>query len=81
MQLFLLDKGYIFVMETKSAIELPSALRIFSKEVGVPIYLIVDPHNSNKSNEVRKFCHKIGTNLRFLEESNKHADVLICILD
>ena len=50
MQLFLLDKGYIFVVEMKSAIELPSALRIFSKEVGVPVYLIVDPHNSNKSN-------------------------------
>ena len=37
MQLFLLYKGYIFVVEMKSAIELPSAMRIFSKEVGVPI--------------------------------------------
>ena len=47
---------------------------MFSKEVGVPIYFIADPHPIQKSKEVRQFCHKIGTTLRLLEESTKYAN-------
>ena len=50
----------------KSANEFPKALRMFAKEMGVPLYLIADPHTSQKSKEVRQFCHQIGTTLRLL---------------
>ena len=49
MQLFVSDKGYFFVVPMKSASELPKALWMFEKEVGVPLYFIADPHPSQKS--------------------------------
>ena len=67
MHLFSLDKGYVFVVPIHSASEFPNVLRLFAKEVGVPMYLIADPHPSQKLKEVRHFYHKIGTTLRLLE--------------
>ena len=58
----------------KKTSEFPMALKLFAKEVGVPEAIIVDPHQAQKSNEVRQFCHKIGTTLRILEESTQHAN-------
>ena len=74
MQLFVSDKGFMKVYGMKSAKEFPQALKLFCKEVGVPRALVVDPHKSNKSVEVRAFCHKIGSTLRVLEENTQHAD-------
>ena len=68
MQLFVSDKGFLFVVPMKSVSEFPSALKMFPKEVGVPDYLITDSQKVHKSNEVKQFCHKIGTALRLLEE-------------
>ena len=58
----------------KSANEFPKALRMFAKEVGVPLYLIADPHPSHNSKEVRQFYNKIGTTLILLEESTQWAN-------
>lgn len=74
MQLFVSDKGFIFVVPMKSVAEFPHALRMFAKEVGVPQALIVDPHRAQTSKEVQQFCHKIGTTLRVLEESTQFAN-------
>ena len=74
MQLLVSDKGYVFVVSMNSVSEFLQALKMFSKEVGVPLYLIVDPHKCQKSKWVRRFCHKIGTTLQVLEESNQHTD-------
>ena len=74
MQIFVSDKGYVYVVPMTSAKEFPKALKMFAKEVGVPTALIVDPHRSNKSKEVKAFCHKIGTTLRVLEESTQFAN-------
>ena len=73
MQLFVSDKGYVFVVPMKRANEFPKALRMFAKEVVVPLYLIADPHPIHKSKEVRQFCHQIVTNLRLPEESTQWA--------
>ena len=48
---------------------------MFAKEVGVPLYLITDPHPIQKSKEVRQFCHKIGTTIRLLEEYMKWSNL------
>ena len=74
MQFFVSDQGYVLVVPMKSARELPKALRVFSKEVSVPLYLIAEPHPCQKSKEVRRFCHNIGTTFRLLKESTQCAN-------
>ena len=74
MQFFVSDKGYVFIVPMKSASKFPKSLRMFAKELGVPLYLISDTHPSQKSKEVRQFCHNIGTTLRLLENSTKWAN-------
>ena len=66
MQIFILDQGYVFIAAMKSISEFPKALKIFSKEVGVPEAIIADSHKCHNSKEVRQLCHKIGTTLRML---------------
>ena len=63
MQMFVSEKGYIYVVPTNSPKEFPEALKIFAKEVGVPEAVIADSHCCNKSKEVKQFCHKIGTTM------------------
>ena len=74
MQIFVSDKVYVPVLPMHSANEFPNALRLFAKEVGVPMYLIAEPHPSQKSKELRQFFHKIGTTLRLLEELTQWAN-------
>ena len=74
MQLFVSDKVFIKVYGMKRKSEFPQALKLFSKEVGVPNAFILDTSGEQTSNVVRAFCHKIGTTLRILEEQTQHAD-------
>ena len=74
MQLFVSDKGFVKVYGMKSEREFPDALKLFCKEVGAPTAIVVDPHQSQKSDKVRQFLNKVGTTLRVLEESTQHAD-------
>ena len=74
MQLFVSDKGYVYLVPMNSVSEFPKALRMFAKEVGVPAALIMDAHACQKSKEVKQFCHQIGTTLRVLEESTQWAN-------
>ena len=59
MQLFISDKGFVKVYEKKLQKEFINALKLFCKEVGAPKAVIVDPHRSQKSNEVRQFLTKV----------------------
>ena len=74
MQIFVSDKGYVFVVPMKSESEFPKALKMFAKEVGVPEMVVADSHKCHKSKEVKAFCHKIGTTLRILEGSTQWAN-------
>ena len=67
MHIIFYDKGYAHVAVMKSVSEFPKDLKMFSKEVGVTEYIKTDSHKCQKSKEVRKFCHRIGTTLRILE--------------
>ena len=42
-------KGYVFGVPMKSDRKFPEELRMFAKEVDVPLYLIADPHTIQKS--------------------------------
>ena len=64
MQLFVSDKGFVYVVPMKSKGESPTALKMFAKEIGVPLALILDPAGEQSSNKVKQFCHETGTTLR-----------------
>ena len=46
---------------------------MFTKEIGVPIYLIVDSSGEQMSNEINWFCPQIGKTHRILEEDKQHT--------
>lgn len=82
-QLFVTDKGFVYVVPMKSKSEVILALKQFAKEIGAPDAIIADMSGEQMSGEVRKFCNDIGTTLRALEQgtpwSNK-AELYIGLL-
>ena len=52
MQIFVSDKGYVFIAAMKSVSEFPKALKMFAKEVGLPEAIISDSHKCHESKEV-----------------------------
>ena len=52
MQIFVSDKGYVFIAAMKSFIEFPKVLKMFAKEVGVPEAIISYSQKCHKSKEV-----------------------------
>ena len=73
-QVFVSDKGFVAVYPMRSRKEFKEALHQFCKEIGAPVTLVVDPAAENKSKEVRRFCHQVGTTLRILEENTQWAN-------
>ena len=75
MQLFVSDKGFVYIVPMKSRGEFHLALKMFAKEIGVPLSLILDPSGEQNSAKVTKMCHEIGTTMNILEESTHHANL------
>ena len=67
-QLFVTDKGFIYVVPMKRKSEVLLAIKQFDKEVGAPDSFVADMSGEQMSSEVKKFCNDIGTMLRALEE-------------
>ena len=74
-QLFVSDKGFVFVVPMKRKYKASLALKMFAKEIVAPDATICDAAGKQKLKEVRKFCHQIGTNLLYLEESKTWANL------
>lgn len=74
MQLFVTDKGFVYVIAMKSKKDVPKAMKAFAKEVGAPDAIICDAAREQISQEVRTFCSKIGTALRVLEKDTPWAN-------
>ena len=66
MQLFVSDKGFVFVVPIKSKAEFPDALKLFAKGIGVPTQLIMDPSGEQSSNCSKKLSHDVGMDVRYL---------------
>jgi hypothetical protein len=75
MQLFVTDKGFVYVvpMQTKGEV-CSNAIKLFAKEIGAPDAIICDAACKQISREVRSFCTKMGTALRVLEEDTPWAN-------
>ena len=82
-QLFVTNRGFIYVVPMRSKSDMLHALKQFVKEIGAPGVIIADSAREQKSKEIRKFLNDISTTLRILEEnthwSNK-AELYIGII-
>ena len=82
-QLFVTDKGFLYVVPMQRKSEVLQAIKQFTKEIGAPSLIIADMSVGQISHDVRKFCNDIGTTLRAIEEgtpwSNK-AELYIGLL-
>ena len=67
-QLFVTDKGFLYVVPMRRKSEVLQALKQFAKEIGAPTSIIADMSGEQMSHDVQKFCNNIGTTLRALEE-------------
>ena len=73
-QLFVTNKGYVYVVPMKFKIEVLQAVKQFAKEIGAPDAIICDMAGEQTSHPLRQFCNKIGTTLRVLEEGTPWAN-------
>ena len=73
-QLFVTDKGFIYIVPMRTRLDLLSAVKQFAKEIGAPEAIICDHSGEQSSDKVKKFCQEIGTSLRFIEEGTPWAN-------
>jgi len=73
-QLFVSDKGYIYVVPMATRSMLLHALKQFVKEVGAPEIIICDHSGEQSSDNVKQYCSDIGTSLRYIEEGTPWAN-------
>ena len=74
MQLFVSDKGFVYIVPIKFRGKFHLAFKMFAKDIGVPLYLILDPSGEKTSAKVTKLCHMISTTMKILEEYTQHAN-------
>jgi len=73
-QLFVTDRGFVYVVPLRSKSEVLQAVKLFAKEVGAPDAIIADAAKEQQSTELRGFLQSIGTSLRLLEEGTPWAN-------
>ena len=73
-QLFVTNKGFIYVVPMKKKSEVLLAIKEFAKEIGAPDSFVADMSGEQMSSEVKKFCNDIGTTLRALEEGTQWSN-------
>jgi hypothetical protein len=73
-QLFVTDKGLIYVVPMKSKAEVLQAVKQFAKEIGAPGAIICNMAGEQTSHALKNFCQEIGTTLHVLEEGTPLAN-------
>ena len=74
MQLFVTDKGYVFVVAMKSKGEVHKATKLFFKQVGIPNAIIADKSKEQTLGETKKICETYGVPIRELERNTPWAN-------
>jgi hypothetical protein len=72
-QLFVTDKGFVYVIPMKRK-EVLLAMKQFAKAIGAPDAFVADMSGEQMSKEVKAFCNEIGSTLRALEEGTPWAN-------
>jgi hypothetical protein len=70
-QLFVTDKGFVYIVPMTREKDVLQAVKQFVKVIGAPDAIIYDASKAQTSTKVRQFCNDIGTTLRILE--SEHA--------
>ena len=73
-QLFVTDKGFVYVVPMSSKKDVLKAVKQFAKEIGAPDAIISDGAREQTSDDLRRFLQSIGTSLRVLEEGTPWAN-------
>ena len=73
-QLFVTDKGFVYVVPMQSKKNVLSAVKQFAKEIGAPDAVIADAAGEQTSQDLKKFLKSIGTSLRILEKGTPWAN-------
>lgn len=79
-QLFVTDKGFLYVVPMERKSDVLQAVKQFAKEIGAPEAIICDHSGEQTSSSLRKFCGEIGTTLRVLEEGTPWANRAECYI-
>ena len=74
MQLFVTDRGFVFVCPLKTKRDVPHALRLFFKKVGVPDAIICDQGKEQIEGESKKLLRDSGTIIRRIEPNTPWAN-------
>jgi hypothetical protein len=67
-QLFVTDKGFVYIIPMKSKAEVLQAVKQFAKEIGAPDAIICDMAGEQTPHALKRFCQEIGTTMCVLEE-------------
>ena len=62
-QLFMTDKGFLYVVRRKQESEVLQVVKQFSKEIGAPDTIVCDMSGEQMLPELKQFCNTIGTTL------------------
>ena len=74
MQLFVTDRGFVFVCPLKNKRDVPHALHLFFKKVGVPDAIVCDQGKEQVESESLKVLRDSGTMVRTLEPNTPWAN-------
>ena len=73
-QLFVTDKGFVYVVPMKSNDEVLQSVKKSSKDIGAPKAIIRDMAGKKTSQALKMFFQEIGTMMWFLEEGTPWAN-------
>ena len=68
-QLFVTDKGFVYIVPMTNESNVLQVVKQFSKAIGALDAIICDSSRAQTSDKVESFCSDIGTTLRILEEN------------
>lgn len=74
LQLFVTDKGFLFIIPMKTKGAVLQSLKAFTKAVGAPDAIVIDPSGEQTSKKVKGYLSEIGTDLRVLEAETQWAN-------
>ena len=72
---FVSDTEFVYAYLTKSKSEIPDPVKVFTKEIGVPVALILVLEGTQKSNNLDKVTKDMECKLKFLERKTQWANL------
>jgi len=75
MQVFVTNKGFVYLVPMQSQKDVSLVVKVFAKEIGAPDVIVCDLAKEQVSQEVKVFCRKMGTTLRVIKEHTQWVNL------